>query len=80
MVVFPFCTVSLPSLVISDEILLQFGTDVVYNTFDQNRFFIGIKETISPKLSFDLGYMNVYQEKKSGYQYDMNHTLRFFLF
>ncbi len=71
---------SLPSLVISDEILFQFGKDVVYNTFDQNRFFIGIKETISPTLCFDLGYMNVYQEKKSGYQYDMNHTLRLFFY
>ena len=32
---------SAPSLVISDELLIQFGQDVVLNTFDQNRFFIG---------------------------------------
>ena len=69
-----------PSLSISDEIRIQFGKDVVYNTFDQNLFFIGIKQSISPKLSFDFGYMNVYQEKKSGYQYDMNHTLRLFFY
>ena len=71
---------TLPSLVISDEIFVQFGKNVVYNTFDQNWFFVGIKQSITPKLSFDFGYMNVYQQKKSGYQYDMNHTLRLFFY
>ena len=69
-----------PSLVISDELLIQFGQDIVYNTFDQNRFFIGIKQSINPKLSFDFGYMNVFQQKANGYQYDMNHTLRLFFY
>ncbi len=69
-----------PLLVISDELLVQFGKDIVYNTFDQNRIFIGIKQAINPKLSFDFGYMNVYQQKSSGYQYDMNHTLRLFFY
>jgi hypothetical protein len=71
---------NLPSLVISDEIFVQFGKNVVYNTFDQNWFFVGIKQSITPKLSFDFGYMNVYQQKKSGYQYDMDHTLRLFFY
>lgn len=69
-----------PSLVLSDELLIQFGKDIVYNTFDQNRFFVGIKQAINPKLSFDFGYMNVYQQKSTGYQYDMNHTLRLFFY
>jgi len=69
-----------PSLVLSDELLIQFGKEMVYNTFDQNRFFIGIKQSINPKWSYDFGYMNVYQQKISGYQYDMNHTLRLFFY
>lgn len=69
-----------PSLMISDELLIQFGKDIVYNTFDQNRFFVGIKQTINPKLSFDFGYMNVYKQKANGYMYDMNHTLRLFFY
>ena len=69
-----------PLLVVSDEILIHFGQDVVYNTFDQNRLFLGIKQQLTPQLSFDLGYMNVYQEKYSGYQYDMNHTIRLFFY
>ncbi|KFC60997.1 hypothetical protein FEM08_01190 [Flavobacterium gilvum] len=70
----------MPSLVLSDEILIHFGKEVVYNTFDQNRLFIGIKQNVNPKLSFDLGYMNVYQQKYTGYQYDMNHTIRLFFY
>lgn len=70
----------LPSMVLSDEILLNFGKEAVYNTFDQNRFFIGIRHTFNPKWSFDFGYMNVYQQKYSGYQYDMNHTIRWFFY
>lgn len=75
-----FTSKKAPSLVLSDEVLVQFGQEVVYNTFDQNRLFIGIKQTINPKLSFDFGYMNVYQQKYSGYEYDMNHTLRLFFY
>lgn len=71
---------SMPSLVIADEILIHFGKEVVYNSFDQNRIFFGIKQAINPKLSFDFGYMNVYQQKYSGYQYDSNHTLRLFFY
>lgn len=69
-----------PSLVISDELLIQFGKEIVYNTFDQNRFFVGIKQSVNPNLSFDFGYMNVYQQKANGYQYDMHHTLRLFFY
>jgi hypothetical protein len=69
-----------PLLVLSDEILIHFGKEVIYNTFDQNRLFIGIKQNINPGLSFDFGYMNVYQQKYSGYQYDMNHTIRLFFY
>jgi hypothetical protein len=67
-------------LVLSDEILVQFGSGIVTNTFDQNRFFAGIKKNLSPSLSFDFGYMPVFQQKSSGYQYDLNHTLRWFFY
>lgn len=69
-----------PALVVSDEILINFGNQIVYNTFDQNRFFVGIKQQISPELSYDLGYMNVWQQKSSGFQYDSNQTLRLFFY
>ena len=71
---------NLPSLVLSDEILVQFGKEVVYNTFDQNRVFVGIRQKVTKSLSFDLGYMFVNQQKASGYQYDHNNTFRCFFY
>jgi len=70
----------IPSLVLSDEVALQFGSDIVANTFDQNRLFTGIKQRLGRGWSFDLGYMLVYQQKANGYQYDLNHTLRWFVY
>lgn len=69
-----------PSLNIADELMVQFGKDIVYNTFDQNRIFIGIKQSLSKTLSFDLGYMMVLQQRPNGYQYNRNHTFRWFFY
>lgn len=70
----------LPQLTMADELMVQFGKNIVYNTFDQNRIFIGLRQNITQKLSFDIGYMNVYQQRYAGNVYDMNHTLRLFFF
>lgn len=70
----------IPSLVISDEVLVQFGKDVGLNTFDQNRLFTGLKIPIKSNLSFDIGYMNIFQQKSSGYQFDMSHVFRLFFY
>ncbi len=69
-----------PALVLSDELAIQFGKEVVYNTFDQNRLFVGIRQPVCKALSFDMGYMLLYQQKASGYQYDKNHTFRWFFY
>ena len=70
----------IPSIAVADELLLQSGNDIIYNTFDQNRFFAGIRQQITPSLSFDAGYMLVYQQRLSGYQYNRNHTIRLFFY
>ena len=70
----------IPKPVVANEILYHFGKPIVYNTFDQNRIFLGIRQQVTNDLSFDFGYMNVYQQKFSGYQYDMNHTIRLFFY
>jgi hypothetical protein len=69
-----------PRPVLSNELLVHFGKPVLYNAFDQNRVFIGIRQQVSLPLSFDFGYMNVYQQKFSGFEYDMNHTIRLFFY
>ncbi len=70
----------LPALSLANEVLVHFGEEIVYNTFDQNRLFAGVRQRISPALSFDIGYMLVYQQKYAGYQYDRNHTFRLFFY
>ncbi|MEO7584565.1 MAG: DUF2490 domain-containing protein [Ferruginibacter sp.] len=78
---FPFSkNPSYPSLTVADELSIQFGKEIVYNTFDQNRIFVGIRQRISKSLNADFGYMVVYQQKASGYQYTKNHTLRCFFY
>jgi len=70
----------LPRLVLSDEILFHFSNEITYNTFDQNRFFLGISKSFGKGWKYDFGYMLVFQQKYSGYQYDRNHTLRLFFY
>ena len=69
-----------PSIVVSDEVMVQFGKNIALNTFDQNRFFLGLKMTIKPDLTFDIGYMNILQQKSSGYQYDLSNVFRLFFY
>lgn len=70
----------IPSLVFSDELMMQSGKHIVYNNFDQNRFFAGVKQQITPSLAADFGYMHVWQQRLSGYQYNRNHTIRLFFY
>lgn len=70
----------LPQLTLSDELMLQSGADVVYNLFDQNRFFIGIKQKINNNLSFDAGYMRIFQQKNNGGSYTLSNAYRLFFY
>ncbi|MGI9546752.1 MAG: DUF2490 domain-containing protein [Flavobacteriaceae bacterium] len=70
----------LPKLTISDEILFHVGNEIVYNAFDQNRLFLGFNQRISKNWTVDYGYMMVYQQRYSGFEYDLNHTIRLFFY
>lgn len=72
-----FSNARYPKLVLADELLLRSGREAV-GVFDQNRWFVGLRQAINNHWSFDLGYMQVYQQRLSGGQYDRNHTLRWF--
>ena len=69
-----------PCISISDEVMIHFGKEVIYNRFDQNRLFLGIKQNISKTLSFDLGYMRIWQKKYTAGQFDRDHCLRLFFY
>ena len=69
-----------PQPVIANEIHFHVGKEIIYNTFDQNRLFLGFNGPLGKDWSFDFGYMMVYQQRYSGYEYDMNHTVRLFFY
>ena len=68
------------SLVINDEVHVNFGKQIVYNYFDQNRFFVGLKYQLNEHDNLQFGYMNLFQQLSAGNKYRDLHTLRLFYF
>lgn len=64
-------------LKVSDEILLNISKKIVYNVFDSNRLYIGFLYKISPQISLDAGYMNLFQQQASGDDFYGRHVFRF---
>ena len=77
---FPFKEGGKTEFMLADEIHLNFGKEVIYNTFNQNRLTVGIKHKINDQWKFDFGYMMVYQQLAAGNVYNLNHTLRLFFY
>lgn len=69
-----------PFAAVMNEVFLNFGDRVVYNTFDQNRLFAGFGYQFTSHLNIQLGYMNIYQQEGSGTDYLSTHAIRFFVF
>ena len=64
------------SLILSEEILINIGKQVVYNYFDQNRVFVGIKFKINKGNSIQLGYLNLFQQLPVYNKFRNLHILR----
>ncbi len=65
---------------VNDELFVNFGQNIVYNHFDQNRLFLGLVYQINKHAQLHGGYMNLYQQQTSGNQFRNQHTLRLFYF
>lgn len=68
------------SFVVNDEVMVNFGRQIVYNYFDQNRFFVGLSYHVSPQALLQFGYMNIFQQLARGNDYRMSHVARVFYF
>ena len=68
------------SFVINDEVHINFGRQIVLNTFDQNRFYLGFKYQLSEHSNLQLGYMNLFQQLAAGNRYRSINTARLFFF
>ncbi|HYG20008.1 MAG TPA: DUF2490 domain-containing protein [Ohtaekwangia sp.] len=69
-----------PFLSVIDELFVNFGKRIVYNTFDQNRFFAGMGYQFDAHKSVQLGYMNIFQQESTGTDYVSTHAVRLFFF
>lgn len=65
---------------LNDELMINFGKDIVYNHFDQNRFFAGLVFQVNKHAQLHAGYMNLYQQLSSGNSFRNQHTVRVFYF
>jgi hypothetical protein len=69
-----------PFIAVANELFLNVGKNVVYNTFDQNRLFVGVGYQFTSHLNAQLGYMNVYQQEASGSSYNSANVIRVAVF
>ncbi|MES2776712.1 MAG: DUF2490 domain-containing protein [Bacteroidota bacterium] len=66
------------SAVINNEVHVNFGKQIVYNYFDQNRFFLGFAYHTNAHDNIQLGFMNVFQQLAAGNKYRSTNTIRLF--
>lgn len=69
-----------PFLFLSDEIMINFGKEIVYNYFDQNRFFAGIGYQFTKNLNAHIGYLNVFLQRPAGDEFIKTDAFRLFVF
>jgi Protein of unknown function (DUF2490) len=68
------------SFVVNDEVHINFGKEIVYNYFDQNRFFVGLKYQFTESSNIQFGYMNVFQQLAAGNKYKSIDAIRIFFY
>jgi hypothetical protein len=66
------------SFIANDELHINFGKEVVYNYFDQNRFFLGFGYQVTAANQLQFGYMNLFQQLPSGNSYRTTHAIRLY--
>jgi Protein of unknown function (DUF2490) len=64
------------NLKISDELMVNFGGEILYNRFDQNRVYVGFEKVLSKNVSLELGYLHWFQQRNSGKDFFDRNILR----
>jgi hypothetical protein len=60
-----------------DEIFINLGNNIVYNSFDQNRIGTSVQYMPLKNFGFELGYINWYQQRPSGVDFYDRNIVRF---
>ena len=65
---------------LNNELHVNFGKQIVYNYFDQNRLFLGFAYHVNERNFLQFGYMNLFQQLASGSRYRMFHVARVYYY
>ena len=68
------------SFIANDEIHINFGNEITYNYFDQNRLFLGFKYQLSKSTNIQAGYLNLFQQLSAGNKYKNINAVRIFVY
>jgi hypothetical protein len=68
------------SVVLNNEVHINFGKQILNNTFDQNRAFIGFAYHLNNHDNLQFGYMNIWQQMPGLSSYRSIHAARVFYF
>lgn len=66
--------------ILSDEIMINAGSKIVKNTFDQNRIYVALQWGISKTIATEIGYLNSFQQRASGADYFNRNIIRFSIY
>ena len=66
--------------VISDEIMFNFGKNIIRNTFDQNRIYAALHYGLNPNIAFEIGYLNSFQRRSNGIDHFNRDIIRVSIF
>jgi hypothetical protein len=69
-----------PFVFVNNEVMVSFGSEVVNNYFDQNRFFVGVGYQFTQQLNAQIGYLNVFQQLPPYATFRHIDALRLFVF
>lgn len=69
-----------PFVAVIDEVFINFGDRIVNNTFDQNRFFVGLGYQLTAHSNLQFGYMKVFQQESTPGSYTSTDAIRLFFF
>lgn len=68
------------AFVVSDEVHINFGKEIIHQNFDQNRLFAGFSFPVHVNNSMQIGYMNLFQQPIANGNNKSIDALRIFYF
>lgn len=69
-----------PFVFVNNELMVNFGSEIVNNYFDQNRLFLGLGYQFTKNLNASIGYLNVFQQLPAAGTFRHVDAIRLFVF